>query len=143
MKVKQISVFLENKSGRLVEVSRILGESDVNIRALSIAETADYGVLRLIANDPDLASRILKDAGFTVSETDVIAVEIPDEPGGLGKAFGPLQDAGINVEYLYSFVEKSGESAIVVFRVENLEGGIRALEKAGISIMKGDDVYRL
>jgi hypothetical protein len=143
MKVKQISVFLENKSGRLVDVSRILGEHRVNIRALAIAETADYGVLRLIANDPDLAASILKAAGFAVSETDVIAVEIPDEPGGLSQALEPLQSAGINVEYLYSFVEKSGESAIVVFRVEDLEKGILALEKAGITIMKGDDVYRL
>ncbi len=143
MRVKQISVFLENKSGRLVEVSRILGSHRVNIRALAIAETADYGVLRLIVNDPDLATGILRDGGFTVSETDVIAVEIPDEPGGLGKAFEPLENAGINVEYLYSFVEKSGESAIVVFRVEDLEGAIAALENAGISVMKGEDVYRL
>ncbi len=143
MRVKQISIFLENKSGRLAELSHILGERGVNIRALSIAETADYGVLRLIVNDPDLATRILREAGFTVSETDVIAVEIPDEPGGLGKALQPLQDAGINVEYLYSFVEKSGESAIVVFRVEDLTNGIAALEAAGIYVMKGDEVYRL
>lgn len=143
MKVKQISVFLENKSGRLVEVSRILASHGVNIRALSIAETADYGVLRLIVNDPDLAQARLREAGFAVSETDVIAVEIPDVPGGLGKALEPLQDASVNVEYLYSFVEKSGESAIVVFRVEDTDGAIKALEKSGFTIMKGEDVYRL
>ncbi len=143
MRVKQISVFLENKSGRLVEVSHILGARNINIRALSIAETADYGVLRLIVNDPDTAAAILSDAGFTVSETDVIAVEIPDVPGGLSQAFEPLEAAGINVEYLYSFVEKSGESAIVVFRVEDLDKGVSALEAAGINVMKGDDVYRL
>ena len=143
MKVKQISVFLENKSGRLLDVTRVLAGRGINIRALSIAETADYGVLRLIADNPEKARSELEQAGFAVSETDVLAVEIADVPGGLVGALEPLNAAGINVEYLYSFVEKSGESAIVVFRVEDIDGAVRALQSAGFEILKGEDVYRL
>jgi hypothetical protein len=143
VKVQQISVFLENKAGRLIDVSRVLGANSVNIRALSLADTADYGILRLIVNDPDKACAALESAGFTVIETEVIAVEIPDVPGGLGKALEPLQDNGMNVEYLYSFVEKSGESAIVVFRVEDVEDAAEALRAKGFRLMEGDDIYRL
>ena len=143
MKVRQVSVFLENKSGRLYEACKCLAESDVNIRALSIAETADYGVLRLIVNDPENAMRVMAENGFTVSETEVIAVEVPDEPGGLSGVLAPLYDANVNIEYLYCFVEKSGESAIVVFRVEQLDAGIRALQGGGYTVMREEDVYRI
>jgi hypothetical protein len=143
MRVKQIAVFLENKTGRLIEVSRVLRDNSVNIRALSLADTADYGVLRMIVNDPEKARNALEAAGFTINETEVIAVEIPDVPGGLGEALEPLQAAGINVEYLYSFVEKSGESAIVVFRVEDIDGAVGALRNASFQLMQGDDIYRL
>ncbi len=143
MRVAQISVFLENRSGRLTEVSRVLGLSEVNIRALCVAETADYGVLRLILNDPARGREVLEAAGFTVQETEVLAVEIPDVPGGLAQALQPLEEASVNVEYIYSFVEKSGESAIVVFRVEDLGRAVTALEDAGLRLMKGDDIYRL
>ncbi len=143
MKVRQVSVFLENKTGRLFEVCKRMAEEDVNIRALSIAETADYGVLRLIVDDPGKAMQALAESGFTVSETEVIAVEVPDEPGGLSKVLAPLYDANVNIEYLYCFVEKSGESAIVVFRVEQLDAAIRALQGGGYTVMKEEDVYRI
>jgi hypothetical protein len=141
MRVRQISVFLENKSGRLLEACQSLAEAKVNIRALSIAETADYGVLRLIVNDPATAMQILTENDFTVSETQVIAVEVPDEPGGLAGVLAPLNEANVNIEYLYCFVEKSGESAMVVFRVEQLEAAIKALQGSGYRVMREEDVY--
>jgi hypothetical protein len=143
VKVRQVSVFLENKSGRLYEVCKRLAETEVNIRALSIAETADYGVLRLIVSDPDVAVRVMSESGFTVSETEVIAVEVPDEPGGLAGVLGPLYESNVNIEYLYCFVEKSGESAIVVFRVEQLDEAIKALRGGGYTVMREEDVYRI
>jgi hypothetical protein len=115
----------------------------VNIRALSIAETADYGVMRLIVSDPGKAMRVMAENDITVSETEVIAVEVPDEPGGLAGVLAPLYDANVNIEYLYCFVEKSGESAIVVFRVEQLEEAIRALQGGGFTVMREEDVYRI
>jgi len=143
VKVRQISVFLENKSGRLLEVCNRMAEEGVNIRALSIAETADYGVLRLIVNDPDKAMRTLTSGGFTVSETEVIAVEVPDEPGGLAGVLAPLYDANVNIEYIYCFVEKSGKSAMVVFRVEQIDEAIRAIQGGGYKVMREEEVYRI
>ena len=143
MKARQVSVFLENKSGRLYEACKCLAEEKINIRALSIAETADYGVLRLIVNEPDKAMRVMSEKGFTVSETEVIAVEVPDEPGGLAGVLAPLYEANVNIEYLYCFVEKSGESAIVVFRVEQLDTAIDSLQRSGYKVMREEDVYRI
>src|SRR5512133_1303085 len=99
MKVEQISIFIENKSGRLAEVSRILGEDNINIRALSLADTSDFGILRLIVNDCEKAKAVLKDKGFTVSKTEVVAVEVPDRPGGLSSILQTLDAVQINVEY--------------------------------------------
>lgn len=143
MRVKQISIFLENKSGRLAQVTGVLGDNRINIRALSIADTTDFGILRLIVNDPDQAYRVLKDAGFTVSTTDVIAVEVVDEPGGLARALRTLERAGINIEYLYAFLQKSSSAALVVFRVEQLDEAVKALQDSGIRILSGDEVYLL
>ncbi len=143
MKVKQISVFLENKYGRLAQVTRVLGDNNINIRAMSIADTADFGILRLIVNDPDAALQVLKEAGFTVSSTDVIAVEIKDEPGGLASVLDVLQQVNINIEYLYAFVQKSTNAALVVFRVEQIDEAIEVLQKNNISILPGSHVYTL
>jgi hypothetical protein len=143
VKVRQVSVFLENKSGRLYEACRCLAEAGVNIRALSIAETADYGVLRLIVDEPQKTMQVMTESGFTVSETEVIAVEVPDVPGGLAQVLAPMYDANVNIEYLYCFVEKSGESAIVVFRVEQIDEAIRALQGSGYTVMREEDVYRI
>jgi hypothetical protein len=143
MKVTQISVFLENKSGRLAEVAQALAQQRINIRALAIADTIDYGVLRLIVNDPHGARAALDKAGFTVTETDVIAVEMPDQPGALAKIIRLLSDQNINIEYGYAFVGRSGENAIVVFRIDALEEAIRCLTEAGVRLLKAEEVYAI
>jgi hypothetical protein len=143
MKVRQISVFLENKSGRLAEVAGVLGANKINIRALSIADTTDFGILRLIVNEPDRAYRELKGAGFTVGSTDVIAVEVADRPGGLAGALQVLERAGINIEYLYAFVQKASNAALVVFRVEQIDEAVRVLQENGVRILSGEEVYSL
>jgi len=143
MKVEQISVFLENKAGRLAEVTRVLGEAGINIRALSLADTTDFGILRLIVDRYDQARQILKDKGFTVGKTEVAAVEVPDKPGGLASVLQILARAGINVEYMYAFVQHSGKNAVIIFRFDNLEDAISLLQKEGIHIYRGEEVYRL
>ncbi len=143
MKVEQISVFLENKAGRLAEVTRILGEAAINIRALSLADTTDFGILRLIVDKYDQAREVLKSQGFTVGKTEVVAVEVPDRPGGLAGVLKVLARAGINVEYMYAFVQHSGKNAVIIFRFDNLEDAIQVLQKEGVHIYKGEEVYRL
>jgi hypothetical protein len=143
MKVEQISIFLENKSGRLAEVTDLLAKSGINIRALSLADTADFGILRLILNDAEKAKKVLKENSFTVGKTEVIAVEVPDKPGGLAGILNALKGEGINVEYMYAFVQKSGEHAIIIFRFDDIEKAIVALQRAGVRILKGEEVHAL
>jgi hypothetical protein len=136
MKIKQISVFLENKSGRLAKVTKLLGDNGINIRALSIADTSDFGILRLIVNDPDRAVQILKAGDFTVSETDIIAVQVPDQPGGLAQILALLDSHKLNIEYMYAFVGKSGANAVVVFRVEDLDHSLAILQQEGVPLLE-------
>jgi hypothetical protein len=143
MKVEQISVFLENKPGSLAEVTRILGESGVNIRALSLADTKDFGILRLIVNDNEKAREILGRRGLTVRKTEVVAVEVPDRPGGLAEILKVLSEADINVEYLYAFVQQSGENAIIIFRFDETDRAIDVLSKKQVKILEGKKVYSL
>jgi len=143
MLVKQISVFLENKYGRLAAVTKVLGDADINIRALSIADTADFGILRLIVNQPKKAYEVLKAARFTVSETDVIAVEVKDVPGGLASVLQLMAEAQINIEYMYAFLARASEDALVVFRVERPMEAISILMKKGIKILSGERVYQI
>lgn len=143
MKVEQISIFLENKSGRLAEVTDILAKSGINIRALSLADTADFGILRLIVNDTERAKEVLKEKGFTVGKTEVIAVEVPDRPGGLAGILNVLKEKGVNVEYMYAFVQKSKENAIIIFRFDEIDKAIECLIGAGARILKGEEVYAL
>ena len=143
MKVKQISVFLENKSGRLEEVTKILGENEVDIRALSLADTRDFGILRLIVNDYEKAHELLKNSGFTVQETDVVAAEVPDKPGGLAGILKALNEKNISVEYMYAFVERRGEKAIMIFRFEDVDNAIETLKDSGVKLLTGDEVYKL
>ena len=143
MKVEQISIFLENKSGRVAEVTNVLAEAGINIRALALADTADFGILRLIVNDTDKANRLLREKGFTAAKTDVLAVEVPDKPGGLAGIMNIMKDEGINVEYMYAFVEKSGVNAIIICRFDNLEKAVEVLQKRGVRILKGDEVSAL
>lgn len=143
MKVKQISVFLENKAGRLADATRALGNHQINIRALAVADTADFGVLRMIVNKPEEAVEILRKEGFTVKETDVLAAEVPDKPGGLASVLDVIRKEDINIEYLYCFVEKSGGQAIVVFRIQEIDRAIKALKVAGIRLLSGESLYLL
>ena len=143
MKVEQISIFIENKSGRLAEVARILGESGINIRALSLADTSDFGILRLIVNDVARAAMVLKEAGFTVSKTEVIAVEVPDRPGGLAAILQALDREAINVEYMYAFVERCGGNAVIIFRFDETDKAIAALTTHSFNILDGSLLYNL
>lgn len=143
MKLEQISIFLENKSGRLAEVTKVLADAGINIRALSLADTADFGILRLIVNDTEMAKKVLKENGFTVGKTEVIGVEVPDRPGGLAGILDVLQKENINVEYMYAFVQKSGDSAIIIFRFDELDRAIETLQKAGVRVLKGEEIYAL
>lgn len=141
MKVEQVSVFLENKQGSLEEVTRILKEANVNIRTLSLADTTDFGILRLIVNDVDTTSRVLRDKGFRVSRTTVVAVEVPDRPGGLHSILEALARDNITVEYLYAYVEKSGENAVIIFRFDDSNAAIEVLRKNSFSVLSGDKLY--
>lgn len=143
MNVEQLSIFLENRSGRLAEVTNVLSQASINIRALSLADTADFGILRLIVNDTERARQALKQSGFTVEKTPVVAIEVPDRPGGLAGILTAIKDEGINVEYMYAFVEKSGENAIVVFRFDDPERSIDVLRRAGVRIVSGEELSAL
>lgn len=143
MLVKQISVFLENKSGRLAEVTRVLGENKIDISALSIADTTDFGILRMIVNRPDDAFDILKLNGFTVSSNNVIAISVKDEPGGLAEVLKVLEDNKIGIEYIYAFVGKMNNQAMVILRVEAIQSAIDILDKNGIKVLESKMVYGL
>lgn len=140
---KQISVFLENKAGRLSRVTRVLGEAGINIRALSIADTSDFGILRIIVSDPEKAYRILKDAGFTVSETEVIAVQVPDSPGGLATVLEQMSEANLNIEYLYAFLGTTENDALVIFKVEDFEQARQTFQEKGIRFLDEQKLYQL
>ncbi|OHB32270.1 MAG: amino acid-binding protein [Desulfuromonadaceae bacterium GWC2_58_13] len=143
MKVEQISIFIENKSGRLAEVTRVLGEAGVNIRALSLADTSDFGILRLIVNKTDQAKAVLKEKGFTVNKTDVVAVEVPDRPSGLYGILNILDQGKVNVEYMYAFVERCGENAVIIFRFDNTEEAIQVLTRGGVNVLEGERIYNM
>jgi len=143
VRVKQISIFIENRSGRLREVADVLGKNTINIRALSLADTSDYGILRLIVDNPEKARDVLKRDNFTLSETDVIAVEVADKPGGLSDVLDILGETGINVEYMYAFVEKSSNNAVIIFRIEDIETAIKVLGEKNIRILSHEQVTQL
>ena len=143
MKVEQISVFIENKSGRLADIARVLGEAGINIRALSLADTSDFGILRLIVNDREKAKSVLKEKGFTVSKTEVVAVEVPDRPGGLYQILRKLDSESINVEYMYAFVERCGENAVIIFRFDETDKAIKSLLDGGFNVLEGDRLYSM
>lgn len=141
--MEQISIFIENKSGRLAEVARLLGEAGVNVRALSLADTSDFGILRLIVNDREKAKQILKENGFTVSKTEVVAIEVPDRPGGLCEILQVLDKESINVEYMYAFVERCGENAVIIFRFDETEKAIQILLNRGFNVLEGERLYSM
>ncbi|MDY6839225.1 MAG: ACT domain-containing protein [Thermodesulfobacteriota bacterium] len=143
MRVEQISIFLENKAGRLAEVTRVLSETGVNIRALSLADTSDFGILRLIVDDNEKAKKALKEHGFTVGKTDVVAVEVEDRPGGLSQILDVLSKKSINVEYMYAFVQHSGKDAVIIFRFDDIDAAVKLLQENNVRVLEGKTVYTL
>lgn len=139
--VEQLSVFLENTPGRLAEMCRALGGAGVNMRALMVAESGDYGVVRVLCDRPHAARDVLDKAGFTASLTRVIAVEVPDRPGGLAEVLDALGAQDVNVEYAYCYVEPSGDSAVYVFRVEDPELAGRTLASSGFGVVAAGRLY--
>jgi hypothetical protein len=134
MEIKQISVFLENTTGRLSEVTRTLAGADINLRAISIADTADFGILRLIVDKTDEAVKSLNDAGFTTRLTDVAAVEIEDVPGSLAKLMELFQKSEVNIEYLYASLEGKENKAVVIFKLGDHDKGLKVLKDNGLSM---------
>lgn len=143
MLIKQISIFVENKPGRLSAITKLLSDNGIDIRALSVADTKDFGILRLIVNKPDKACEILKAANCTVSLTNVIAIGIHDKPGGLAAAMECLYGANISVEYMYAFISKSEEQAYVILRVENNDKAIEALKESNFTLLEAKQVYEM
>lgn len=143
MTVKQLSIFIENRPGRLSAVTRLLGNSGIDIRAMSIADTKDFGILRLIVNDADKALAVLKENNFSVTITNVIAIGIEDSPGGLAGAMEALYENNVSVEYMYAFISKTENTAYVIFRVENNDTAIRALTEKNYKILTADEIYKM
>ncbi len=141
MKAEQISVFLENRPGRLADVTRILGENNINIRALSLADTSDFGILRMIVSDHAKAKELLRSKGFTLGSTNVVAVEVDDKPGGLDRILSLLADNNINIEYMYAYVQKDSKNATLIFRFDKTDQAIEALHQNGLTIIPGEKIY--
>ena len=133
MKSKQISIFLENTAGRIADVTKVLKDNGVNLRAIMIADTADFGILRIITDDSQKALEVLTNARYTTRTTDVLGVLIKDEVGALYNVMSLFQTNGINIEYLYASLEKTDNTAVVIFKVEDVEKGLKVIEENGIS----------
>lgn len=141
MSVKQISIFIENKKGSLAEVTEFIAKSKINLKALSIADTQDFGILRIITDTPDEARDLLKNEGYTVTATSVLAVELEDAPGSMAAILSVLSDADISVEYTYAFMSNIQNKAYMIFRVDNNDKATDALVKAGISVIDQKDIF--
>ena len=132
MKIKQISIFLENTAGRIADVTKVLKDNSINLRAIMIADTADFGILRIITDDSEKALSVLKEAKFTTKTTDVLAISISDKVGALHDVMALFQNNGINIEYLYASLEKTGDTAIIIFKVEDPEKGLEVIKANGL-----------
>lgn len=143
MKITQISVFLENRKGRLFDVCSLLGDNKINIRALTIAETESFGVLRIVVDKSDMAVKLLKDSGFVANLTDVVAVEVGDKPGGLASVLKVFADNDVNIEYMYGFVEKFSDKALLVFRFADTDLAQQILSKNNIKVVGEKEIEGL
>lgn len=141
MIIDQLSVFIENKSGRLYEVMQILGDADINVSALSIADTSDYGIVRLIVTDPKTALKLLKEKDFSVQITPVICCKVPNKPGGLKMILADLTEDNISIEYMYAF--SANEDACIILRTENCEKTISCLERHQLELVKASEIYQI
>ncbi len=142
MKLKQLSVFLENKPGRLRELCALLAENGVNIITLSLADTEQFGILRLIVKEYDKAKALLTEKGFVAKLTDVVAVEVSNQPGGLSEILKIEEESGISVEYMYAFTIKSGENAVLLFRFDDMDKAVAALKKSNLNILDSVELYQ-
>lgn len=143
MYVKQISVFIENTPGRLAHFTKILGEHNIDLVSLSVADTTHFGILRGIVADYEKAVELISENGYTVKLTDVLAVSVADTPGGLADILKTLSDNDITVEYLYSFVRNAGDHALIIFRVDRLEEAVRVLSEADVKLLTQEEVRGL
>ena len=141
--LKQISLFVENKPGRMAKVSKTLSDANVNIRALTIAEAGDFGVIRMVVDDPDKGFKVLKDNGFTVSTTAVLAVEMKDTPGGLYTIVNTLGESSVNVDYAYAFVTAKAQRAMLILRVDDIANARAALGAKGIKIATREEIQAI
>ncbi len=141
--VKQISVFVENKHGRIMEILSALAEYNVDIKALSVADSTDFGIMRMIVSDDELAKKVLNENGVIVRVNNVIAVAVNDEPGALMKTFAILCESGISVEYMYAFAEKLGDSSVIVIRTDNQENAVEKLKLGRVTVLQHDDIKNL
>jgi len=141
MTVEQLSVFIENKPGKLAEALEALSEAGIDLRALSLADTADFGILRIIADDPARALGILSEAGFLVKSSEVVAIAVGDKPGGLASVVRLLSEGGVDIEYTYAFVAHSRDKAYVIIRVDNNEAAIKVLSESGVTMITAGDLY--
>ena len=140
MIVEQVSIFLENKAGRLMEVTNALAEAEINIKALSLADTSDFGILRLIVDNNEKAKNVLRERGFTVGRTSVVAVEVSDTPGGLHYILTVLGESNINVEYMYAFVQPKTGVATLIFRFDRTEAALEVLHKKDIPVLSASQI---
>ena len=141
MKIHQLSLFLENKPGRLMEPCRLLAQAGISIRTLSVADTQQFGILRMIVSDWQKAAAVLKEAGCVVNVTEVLAVEVPDRPGGLAGILEIFENSGINVEYMYAFTFGRQNKAVLIFRFDKPDEAIGRLKAAGVNVVGSVDVY--
>jgi hypothetical protein len=140
MKLHQLSLFVENRPGQLSTPCRLLAEAKVDIRTLSLAETQDYGILRLIVSDWEKGKRVLEQAGCVVKVTEVVGIEVPDRPGGLSQVLDTLDRAKVNIEYMYAFTWGRGDKAVMIFRFDQPDAAIAALQAAGVSLVGSNEV---
>jgi len=141
MKIHQLSLFLENKPGRLIEPCRLLADADINVRTLSVADTQQFGILRMIVSDWQKAMALLAGAGCVVKVTEVLAVEVPDRPGGLAGVLELFENSGVNIEYMYAFTFGRQDRAVLIFRFDKPDEAIERLQAAGMNVIESVDVY--
>jgi hypothetical protein len=143
MNITQLSVFLDNREGVLADLTEYLGTNGINIRALSVAESRDFGVIRMVVPDPSRAAELLGRKGYNIQKVEVLALRVADEPGGLGKALRVLADEHLNVDYLYTFLDKLGDHAVVIIRVDNLDFAMAVLMSSGFRLLSQEDFSSL
>ena len=141
MKIRQLSVFLENRPGRLSALCRTLADAGVNLSTLTLAETGEFGLLRLITPDADKAKAVAEKAGYAVTMTEVVALQVPDRPGGLASVLKVLETANISVEYMYAFAMRTGGDAVMIFRFDDMDRAIAVLQAGGVAVFKAVDLF--